>query len=259
MAVPDLLRESWHDPVFWARYLFADDDGPGADRLGDLADVIAEQDAALDDADDLDDDLGDDVDEDEDDAGPELAAVFDVGGGHRLVLELSPILGHHNLGIQGPDDADDACLGWDDQAHWHPYALRWPELDLICRALAARDPLLPHPGPALALLARFAAVFDDDVAQAEASVEAAFASLRPDDWHGYWPCAADWLARADFRGDGVVWRHDESGHLWAHQQEGHESTFYSVRTAPPGGGDFPHDRLRALLAAAAETVSGRGR
>lgn len=251
MAVPDLLRESWHDPVFWARYQFANDDGPGADRLGDLADLLAEQD------DDLDDD---DLDDDDTDDEPELTAVFDVGGGHRLVLELSPILGYHNLGIQGPDDAEDACLGWDDQAHWHPYALRWPELDLICRALAARDPLLPHPGPALALLARFAAVFDDDDdAQAEASVEAAFGSLRPDGWHGYWPRAADWLARADFRGEGVVWHHDESGHRWAHQPDGHESSFYSVRTTPPGGGDFPHDRLRALLAAAAETVSGQGR
>ncbi|WP_144120671.1 hypothetical protein [Catellatospora sichuanensis] len=245
MAVPDLLRESWHDPVFWARYQFAHDDGPGSDRLGDLADLLAEQEAALDDEDD----------EDE----PEMTAVFDVGGGHRLVLELSPVLGYHSLGIQGPGDAEDACLGWDDQAHWHPYALRWSELDLTCRALAARDPLLPHPGPALALLARFAAVFDDDAAQAEAMVDAAFDSLRPDGWHGYWPRAADWLARADFRGAGVVWQRDENGNQWAHQPGGGEPEFYSVRTTPPGSGDFPHDRLRALLAAAAATVAVAGK
>jgi hypothetical protein len=48
---------------------------------------------------------------------------------------------------------------------------------------------------------RFAAVFeDDDVPGAAAAVDAAFASLRPADWAGFWPDSTFWLGGADFRG-----------------------------------------------------------
>lgn len=238
MAVPPALRESLHDPVFWARYTFAHEDGPGADRLGDIKDL-------------LDDDVDDDEDRDADDV------EFAVGGGHRIVLTVDGQIDFYSLGIVASDSADTAELGWDDLVHWHPYALRWFEVDLICRAVAALDPQLPHPGAPLALLCRFAAVFeDDDVDQAVAAVDAAYASLRPQQWDGYWPRGTDWLGRADFRGQNVVWHRDQDGSLWAHQDDDHEADFYSTRVVEPvpGTEHFPHARLRAVLAAAASTV-----
>ncbi|MEU5942396.1 hypothetical protein ABZ807_25170 [Micromonospora sp. NPDC047548] len=238
MSIPVSLRESLHDPVFWARYTFAAEDGPGADRLGALEDL-----------------LDDDDDDDEQDTALDVA--FDVGGGHRVLLGVDTRLGAYEFGITGPDSAEPAELGWDDLAHWHPYALRWSELDLICQAIAVRDPQLTHPGVPMTLLCRFTAVFDDDdVDRAVASVNAAYAALRPPDWDGYWPSGADWLERADFRGQKVVWRHDEAGNAWAEQDDDHDTDFYSTRVTPPTetGEHFPHTRLRTLLAAAETTV-----
>jgi hypothetical protein len=228
-----------HDPVFWARYTFAHEDGPGADRLGDIKDLF-----------------DDDEDEDWDADDTALDVEFDVGGGYRILLTVDSQIDFYSLGIVVPDSADAADLGWDDLAQWHPYALRWFELDLICRAIAALDPQLAHPRAPLALLCRFAAVFeDDDVDQAVAAVDAAYVSLRPQQWDGYWPRGTDWLARADFRGENVVWQRDQLGNLWARQEGDHEADFYSTRVEPVAGAEyFPYARLRALLAAAAGTV-----
>lgn len=248
MSEPASPTASLRDPAFWARYLFLREGWPGSERLGDLADVLDEQ-----------DELADEDDEGDEGSEPELAVVFDAGGGHRLVLELSLFVGYHSLCILSPGEVEAVELGWDDCAHWHPYALRWSELDLVCRALAVRDAELPHPGPVLALLCRFAAVFeDDDVDGAVAAVEAAFASLRPDGWTGYWPSGADWLEGADFRGQGVTWHSDKAGHRWAAQGSDEEATFSSTRITPPGTDQgFPHEQLHALLAAAEATIAAR--
>ncbi|RKF24072.1 hypothetical protein [Micromonospora globbae] len=244
MAIPSVLQESLHDPVFWARYTFAHEEGPGADRLGDLEGL-----------------LDDDADEDLDDSS--LDVTFEVGSGHHVVLSMDASADSYSLLIATPDSPEPVELGWDDLAHWHPHALRWTELDLICRAIATRDPRLPHPGTPLALLCRFAAVFDDDdVDQAVAAVDEAYAALRPPQWEGYWPSGADWLERADFRGANVVWQRDEVGNLWAHQDEDARDgePFYSTRLGPDTGtGDgFPHAPLRAVLNAATVTVSDAG-
>jgi hypothetical protein len=136
VGIPVSLRGSLHDPVFWARYTFAADDGPGADRLGALEDLL---------------------DEDEDDQqGTAVEVAFDVGGGHSVTLGVDTRLGTYELGITGPGSAGPAEVGWDDLARWHPYALRWAELDLICRAITVRDPQLTQPGAPIALLCRFA-------------------------------------------------------------------------------------------------------
>ncbi|MFG2104043.1 hypothetical protein ACGFJ5_25975 [Micromonospora echinaurantiaca] len=244
MAIPSVLQESLHDPVFWARYTFAHEEGPGADRLGDLEDL-------------LDDDDADDDDADEDSADSSLDVAFEVGAGHQVVLSIDASADSYSLGVTTPDLAEPAELGWDDLAHWHPHALRWAELDLICRAIAARNPRLQHPGAPLALLCRFAAVFDDDdVDRAVAAVDEAYAALRPPHWKGYWPCGADWLERADFRGEKVTWQRDEAGNLWAHQDDADrdDEPFYSTRLGPDTGDGFPHVPLRAVLTAAAATV-----
>lgn len=235
------LRESLPDPVFWARYTFAHADGPGGDRLGALQDLLDEL---------------DDEDEDEDSS---VDVAFEVGPGHYVVLSIDASIDYYSLGVTTPGTGEPVELGWDDLAHWHPYALRWSELDLICRAIAARSPELP-PGTPLALLCRFSAVFDDDdVDQALAAVDEAYAALRPPHWEGYWPRGADWLERADFRGAGVTWPHDEAGNLWAvqHDADADVEPFYSMRVGPDSGAHdgFPHVQLRAVLDAAAATVA----
>ncbi|MEV0894102.1 hypothetical protein [Promicromonospora sp. NPDC050262] len=243
MTTPSALHELWHDPEFWARYTFAHEDGPGADRLGALQDLLDEH-----------DDLDDDVD-DEDDTSLDVA--FEVDAGHHVVLSIDVSIDLHSLGVTTPGTTEPAELGWDDLAHWHPYALRWSELDLICRAIAARNPELP-PGAALALLCRFAAVFDDDdVDQALAAVDEAYAALRPADWAGYWPRGTDWLERADFRGENVTWQRDEAGNLWTGERDVDAEPFYSTRIGPDtGAGDgFPHAQLRAVLDAATATLA----
>lgn len=215
-----------HDPLFWARYTFAHDGEAGAERLGDLAEQ-------------LDDYLDDDLEDDEDVEGVEV--TFEVGGGCRLVLDVSLELDHHELGIIVPGRAEPAELGWDDMAQWHPHALRWSELESICRAADGER----HPGPALALLCRFAAVYEDDeVAAATVAVDTAYASLRPSGWAGYWPTGADWLARADLRGQNVTWHQDDAGRRWARQTGANTADLYTLRRGP---GDFPHEELRLLL------------
>ncbi|MFD7307907.1 hypothetical protein [Promicromonospora sp. NPDC059942] len=258
MTIPPVLRESWHAPEFWARYTFAHEDGPGADRLGALQDVLD----AEDELDDIDDDGEEAADEDPADDDTSLDVAFEVGPGHHVVLSVDVSIDLHSLGVTTPGTAEPAELGWDDMAHWHPYALRWSELDLICRAIAASSPEQPA-GLALALLCRFAAVFeDDDVDQAVAAVEEAYAALRPADWDGYWPRGTDWLERADFRGEGVTWQRDDAGDLWAVQHDADAQPFYSTRVGPdpgtdpdPGTGEgFPHAQLRAVLDAARATL-----
>lgn len=207
MSLPLAVQE----PAFWARYTFAVEDGPGADRLGDL-------------------EVPDDFDLDADN---EVEVRFAAGAGHFLVLSADASLDSYDLGVLVPGASEPAQLGWDDLGHWHPFALRWDEFALLCPGAEAR-----------ALLCRFVAVFeDDDVNAAVATVDAAYQALRPAGWDGYWPTGADWLSRADHRGRGIRWHHDEAGHRWADEAE----EFYSTRTVPPGDDGFPHEQLKALL------------
>ena len=80
-----------------------------------------------------------------------------IAGRYFLVLTASTGLHDFNLSLREPDGKE-TQLGWDDQAHWHPHSLRWEEVDTFCRCIALREPLLPHPGIPLLLLARFAPV-----------------------------------------------------------------------------------------------------
>ncbi|MEV6348990.1 hypothetical protein [Actinoplanes sp. NPDC051851] len=235
MTIPPELAASVREPEFWARYTFAYADGPGADRLGDLD---------VEDAFDEGDDEGEGDGEDRDGEDSSVVVEFAVGGGYRLVLDIDVSLDSYELGILVPGAVEPAELGWDDLAHWHPFALRWSELERICGAVG-----VPEKGLALALLCRFVAFFeDDDVTAAAAAIDEAYADLRPAGWNGYWPRAADWLERADLRGQGVVWERDADGNLFGRQGDGHERDFYSLRG--PETGRFPHAPLRALLNAA---------
>lgn len=140
----------------------------------------------------------------------------------------------YELGIRTPTSEGVRSIGWDDMAHWHPFAFRWQELDLISRAVAALDPRMPHPGSALVLLCRFVSVHDnDDVEQTTSTMHAAFESLRPAGWAGHWPNVTDWLARRDFRGRGVSWTYDQWGNSTPSRRPTATTPFTACAVSPP--------------------------
>ncbi len=219
MAVPvsNGLRERFHDPRFWQRFFF---DAEGATPV------------------------------------PDATVEFPVGGGCQVVLEMEGRFDSYELGIRTPTSDGIRSIGWDDMAHWHPFAFRWWELNLVCRAVAALDPRMPHPGAALVLLCRFVSLHDDDDVEPIAStMHTAFQSLRPAGWSGYWPGVTDWITRRDFRGRGVSWTRDQSGNLYAHQEADSDYPFYSMRGEPTGDpAGFPYEEWRNLLVAAGNTL-----
>lgn len=175
-------------------------------------------------------------------------------------------------------------LGWDDQAHWHPHVLRWDELDLICRAIARREPELPHPGLPLLLLHRFAPICgerggeDDDADFASSLLDAAWRRL------GLFSDREiqQLIERYDARDAGFRWRPGGVEGTWVLCQEKLDAegdlsssrSLYTLRSEYEVGGraeseeedesdeeeyeddiePFPHTGLMTMLEAARETV-----
>lgn len=247
VSLPAVLQARLDDPDFWRAYFF---------------------DASTDDEDDEDEE-----NEAEPGVSP-LVAEFPVGGGYSLVLDIDTGLGVVRLGMRTPDSAQTLELGWDDQAHWHPDALRWTELDLIARAAAVVDPALRHPGPVLALAARFVVLdHGDNLDAITPLMDAAFGPppspgmktdpmmpTLPIDFGPpvpvatWWPRTRDWLHRVDGRHSGVAWRQDDA-RTWTVDQDlsvDVDRYLYSLRRP---GGEFPLAAWRDLLIAAETTLA----
>ncbi|MEI7024404.1 hypothetical protein [Paenibacillus sp. y28] len=80
--------------------------------------------------------------------------------------------------MSGPALPEALELGWDDQAHFHPYVFRWEELEIICRYLGKRPEFIVNPVVPLLLLYRFAPVTAaDDEARIRQLLKAAWSSL----------------------------------------------------------------------------------
>jgi hypothetical protein len=251
VPLPAELRAYLDDPDFWRAYFFED---------------------RTDDEDDQDDE-DDEDDEDEDEASP-LVAEFPVGGGYTLVLNIDAGLGMVRLAMRCPASVKTLELGWDDQAHWHPDALRWTELDLIARAAAVVDPELRHPGLVLALAARFVVLDHNDKLDAITPLmDAAFGppptpSIEADPTTPtlpidfplpvpaatWWPRTRDWLHRVDGRYSGVAWHQDEAGTWTVDQDDSIEVDRYLYSLRRPNG-EFPFAEWRDLLAAAETTLA----
>ncbi|GGN80379.1 hypothetical protein GCM10010112_55880 [Actinoplanes lobatus] len=244
MPLPVDLQARLDDPDFWRAYFFQDE-------------------ATVHD---------DEEDEDEDESS--LVVEFPVGGGYALVLKIYVGLHMVNLTMRTPDSNEALRLGWDDQAHWHPSALRWTELDLIARAAAVLDPALRHPGPVLALAGRFVILGrGDDLDAITPMMEAAFGSPRlprvqadpmvpmldidfgpPVPVKTWWPRTRDWLHRVDGRDRGVVWSQDAAGTWTVGQDKANEAdgVVYSLRCPD---GDFPFAAWQKLVSAAEATLA----
>jgi len=69
-------------------------------------------------------------------------------------------------------------IAWDDVVQWHPYVLRWAELEPLCRTLSIRPEWAGRPHLPMLLLYRFAPVADaDDAARARCAVPGAWRAL----------------------------------------------------------------------------------
>ncbi|MEU4692362.1 hypothetical protein [Actinoplanes sp. NPDC023714] len=239
MPLPAELSDHLENPDFWRVYFFEAE----YDELFESADG------------------DDDLDDGGDDSAGGLVAEFPVGGGYALVVDIDLEIGSIELGLKTPKSDDPLELGWDDQAHWHPHALRWSELDLIARSAAVLDPALPHPGPVLALAGRFVVLARDqktttsDPGELDAItplMDAAYGPPPPGaEW---WPTARDWLYRADFRRDATTWRQDRSGD-WTVEQDENENPSRGLYSLRHPDGDFPLKKWRKLLAAAESTLA----
>jgi hypothetical protein len=220
MPLPATIQARLDDPAFWRAYFFDGEAGTGGD--------------------------------DEPGRDEPIIVEFAVGGGHALVLDIDGGLGMVDLGLRTPGDDEILEIGWDDQAHWHPDTLRWAELDLVARAAAVLDPTLAHPGPVLALTARFV-VLDaaDDVGAITPLMDVAFGPPPPGaDW---WPRTSAWLRKADGRGHGITWQRDGNGD-WSVDQADSAAAGRDLCSVRRPGSKFPYEAWREVLAAARETL-----
>jgi hypothetical protein len=182
-------------------------------------------------------------------------------GGHALVLRFHP-LSPHEAGPMGRFslELDGTPIAFEDRAERpsrgpsHRHALRWAELEAIARGAAMRD-REPHPGTAVALLARFTPIcVGDDADRAHAMIDAA---LRR--WSVPELAIERMIASIDRRPSSLRW---DRGTNWALIQKGSVQNLGGQDLGDEGtwrlGGEFPDDELQALVVAAsddAETVA----
>jgi len=231
MRFPAELQRHLFEPSFWAAFFFEPQSPKGPD-----------------------DDRWENVNE--------LKVEFGLGGGYGLELDLNLGYQYYGLGVLTPAQGSPACVGWDDQAHFHPHVFRWDELDQICRAVALAEPVLRHPGAALALLCRYTFISDhDDLDEITPLVDGAFTTLRPEGLSAdsYWPQLRDWFDRSDLRRAGVIWTRSEYGNWTVHQDYDAGTsgpTLYSTRWAPESAGNdgFPFAEWREMLGRAQQKI-----
>ncbi|MQY15566.1 hypothetical protein SRB5_57490 [Streptomyces sp. RB5] len=220
MPLDDALARRMREADFWPAYLF-DDDAP------DLWDEDAEEQESQ-------------------------VARFELGGGFELVLDVTLGLEYVDLALRAPGRSEPVTVGWDDQAHFHPHVMSWPELDLLCRAVALHDPELRHPGPMLALLCRFAfRGEDEDLDAVTPPTDAAFGVVRPGPDVAVRPETRDWHELRTL--PGVRWVTTPGGHPVAEQPDEEGEPLYSLRV--PDSAEFPFAAWAGLLARAREAVA----
>ncbi|GAA3227418.1 hypothetical protein ACFO1B_22250 [Dactylosporangium siamense] len=237
------LVAATRDPQFWRCYAFDGDDGFDFEAAGErLARQLNEVDVADEDWDE----------EDEDDLSS-ARVILPARRGWWLKLELNFELALHVLYLQRDDEErdepDDEDEDWDDdedyavpdvsvelghwdQARWHPFCLRWSELEAVVAQLRAapdRHPLPPEVG--MLLLARWVGHGSDETALlderravlagtferlglfhgAEAARMAAqlMQAVPEDDYAWRWDGGRGWLLGGDYAGYSI--RNDSHG------------------------------------------------
>jgi hypothetical protein len=175
-----------------------------------------------------------------------------VSDGHAVVLRVERDFTRVWLGLHTPGGGEPLALGWDDQAHWHPDALRWEELDAVARAVAFREPALAHPGLVVLLLCRFAPMTEGEDGDLGASLlEGALraASVHAETVRRLW-------ASVDVRHAGLRWRNHPGRGPVLEQDPVLENASgrreYTLRSAHPLA-RFPFAEFTELIHAARAT------
>jgi hypothetical protein len=146
-------------------------------------------------------------------------------------------------------------IGCDDGTTYRP-ALRWEELDVICRAIAQQNPKLPHPGLPLLFLYRFAPIcVGDDVDAITTQLEKAWKDtglFSDSEIQGL-------IEKYDARDALFQWHwNDESKFWWLGQnseQEGATADLVLHTDRHQDSADsFPHKNFAALIRAAKATA-----
>lgn len=169
--------------------------------------------------------------------------TYPVGDEYSLILQFDPCIDEVDLTLC---KRDSSCkrIAWDDQAHPYPEALRWEELDLICKCVALCDPSLPHPGLPLLLLCRFAPITDSD--QADSTLP-----LLWEAWHSLNLFSDQeiekFISLVDRRGHGFEWKRDNQ-HGWImHQESRHQNQgpLYTLRFSESL--EFPFTEFEGMM------------
>ncbi|MEU6341728.1 hypothetical protein ABZ883_12370 [Streptomyces sp. NPDC046977] len=188
-----------------------------------------------------------------------LRAEFPLDRGLGLRLEFEPGIEYVDLAVLAPDSAEARTVGWDDTAHFHPHVMPWSELDLLCRAVALRDPASRYPGPMLALLLRFAFLSGgEDLDTITPLVDAAFSAAQPAEDSdaasraGVREETRDWFDLRDLRGTRIEWADGPDGCRTVTQHDRDGAMLYSLRE--PASDEFPFAAWSGLLARATELL-----
>jgi hypothetical protein len=174
-----------------------------------------------------------------------------VAGGYGLSLSFGECLDYFSLGFVSPS-TETVEIAYDDDGQQFPHALRWQELELICRTIALQDAELPHPGVLLLLLHRFAPICEgDDLDLIVPMLDAAWRQL---------DVFSDTeiqrlIEQADARDAGFAWRYEETVKAWCLEQDDHRSagrSLYTYRTAE--NANFPFVNWGHMLAEANQVI-----
>ncbi|WP_106410446.1 hypothetical protein [Pseudofrankia saprophytica] len=183
----------------------------------------------------------------------ELGFAVDVGGDYRFGTQI--LLGgrSQSLEIYAPGSAAGKTVGrvewWDSRSP----ALRWEELELICRAAALLDPDIRHPGPVAALLVPYLLRDGSESLDAISPVlDAAFRLARPRPGDGLRPETRTLLDTP--LAPGITWVDRADGYR-AVTVQGDPTSDHLQSPRSPTSEDFPFALLSELLAAATATVA----
>lgn len=166
---------------------------------------------------------------------------FTEKSGFQLELDEDCLFDYISLCLYHPEWKEPIEIGFDDQAHCHPYVFRWEELKRISHFLATHFPHCPEV-PFL-LLYRFAVITkEEDQDKAQKEVEAAWRSLglfSDQEIEPFLEWAKDrWKAQQE----DVFWvQHPEYG--WV--LDGAEFGVYSFRIAE--NKEFPFEVFNQLI------------
>lgn len=160
---------------------------------------------------------------------------------HELALDLTS--SSKELGLRDRTSGAWHSLGWWDDARWHPFCLRWAELEALVEGWEADPTREPRPPVPLLLLSCFVGFGVGDEAEravAEAAVQGAFRAL------GFSADEASTLAGA------ALVPAPEPDYRWTRDPDlgwifGGEYACYSIRNrehADGAEGRFPFEELR---------------